>query len=156
MEAQDLEFELATNLLAPILLARRAIASLRGRGARGDLVFVSSENVVRPRPYQVGYTASKMGIEGVARALRMELEGTGIRASVVRPGPTGTEFAREWDPEKLQLVLDRWKYWGVQRHLAWMPPENVAQAVLTTVLAPPGTHLDLIQVMPEGPPEVAE
>ena len=153
VEAQDLEFELATNLLAPILLARRAIISLRESGGSGDLVFISSENVVRPRPYQVGYTASKMGIEGVARALRMELEGSGIRATVVRPGPTVTEFARDWKPGMLEKVLENWKYWGVQRHLSVMPPESVARAVVASVTAPAGTHLDLVQIMPEGPPE---
>ena len=154
--ARDLEFELATNLLAPMLLARRAVASLRERGAAGDLVFISSENVIRPRPYQVAYTAAKMGLEGVAQALRMELEGTGIRATVVRPGPTLTEFARDWEPALLEKVLERWKYWGVQRHLAWMPPESVAQAVISVITAPPGTHVDLVQLMPEGPPGTGE
>lgn len=156
VEARDLEFELATNLLAPMLLARRAVASLRERGAGGDLVFISSENVIRPRPYQVGYTATKMGIEGVARALRMELEGTGIRAAIVRPGPTGTEFARDWAPGMVEKLLENWKHWGVQRHLEWMPPESVAQAVVSVITAPPGTHLDLVQLMPEGPPDSGE
>jgi NAD(P)-dependent dehydrogenase (short-subunit alcohol dehydrogenase family) len=95
----DLRAELETNLLGPMLLARRAVASLLGRGAPGDLVFVSSENAVSPRPFQAGYTASKWGLEGLARVLRMELEGTGVRATIVRPGPTApTDFARDWDP----------------------------------------------------------
>jgi NAD(P)-dependent dehydrogenase (short-subunit alcohol dehydrogenase family) len=65
----------------------------------GDLVFISSENVTAPRPYQPGYTASKWGLEGLARTLRLELDGTGIRSTIVRPGPTyPTDFARGWDP----------------------------------------------------------
>ncbi|MEN8181523.1 MAG: SDR family NAD(P)-dependent oxidoreductase [Myxococcota bacterium] len=148
---EDLEFEVATNLVGPLLLARRAVASMRATGRRGDLVFVSSENAIRPRPYQVAYTATKSGLEGLARSLRMELEGTGIRSTIVRPGPTGTEFGRDWDPGVLQRLLESWRYWGVQRHLRWMPPESVARAVLGAVTAPPGTHLDEIQLMPEGP-----
>ena len=34
------------------------------------------------------YTASKWGLEGLVSSLQMELEGTGVRASVVRPGST--------------------------------------------------------------------
>jgi NAD(P)-dependent dehydrogenase (short-subunit alcohol dehydrogenase family) len=151
---EDLAAELATNLLGPMLLARRAVASLLARGAPGDLVFVSSENAVSPRPFQAGYTASKWGLEGLARVLRMELEGSGIRSTIVRPGPTApTDFARGWEPALVKKLLVTWKQWGVQRHLRWMPPESVAQAVVTAVTAPPGTHLDVIQVMPEGPPE---
>ncbi len=33
------------------------------------------------------YAAGKWGLEGMAQAMQMELEGTGVRASVVRPGP---------------------------------------------------------------------
>lgn len=151
---EDLRAELATNLLGPALLARRAIGSLRARGAPGDLVFVSSENAVSPRPYQAGYTASKWGLEGLARTLRIELEGTGVRATIVRPGPTfPTDFARGWAPELVKRMLHAWRSWGLQRHLRWMPCESVARAVVTAVTAPPGTRLDLVELMPEGPPE---
>ncbi|HME71309.1 MAG TPA: SDR family NAD(P)-dependent oxidoreductase [Myxococcota bacterium] len=148
-----LERELRTNLLHPLVLARRAVPSMRERG-RGDLVFISSESAVRPRPFQVGYTAAKKGVEGAAQALRMELEGTGVRATVVRPGATLTEFARAWPPDLVRRVLAAWKEWGVQRHLGWMPPEATARAVVCAVTAPPGTRMDLIEVMPEGPKEV--
>jgi NAD(P)-dependent dehydrogenase (short-subunit alcohol dehydrogenase family) len=147
----DLELEVATNLLGPLLLARRAVRSMLDGQRRGDLVFVSSENAIRPRPFQIGYTATKMGIEGAARVLRMELEGTGIRAAIVRPGPTGTEFGRSWDPGLLKKLLEVWRYWGLQRHLHWMPPESVARAVVNAVTAPVGTHFDVIEVMPEVP-----
>lgn len=150
-EDGDLEAEVAVNLLAPMLLARRAVRRLLADKRPGDLVFISSENAVVPRSYQIGYTATKMGIEGVARVLRMELEGTGIRSTIVRPGPTGTEFGHGWDPALIARLLASWKYWGVQRHFQMLPAESVAAAVVSVVSAPPGTHLDLVQVMPEGP-----
>lgn len=147
--------EIAVNLVGPGLLARRTIAALRARRAPGDLVFVSSENAVVPRPYQSGYTASKWGLEGLARTLKIECEGTGIRSTIVRPGPTfPTGFADGWDPAVVKRVLETWNRIGVQRHLRWMPPESVAQAVLAAVSAPPGTHLDVIQLGPEAPPEL--
>jgi NAD(P)-dependent dehydrogenase (short-subunit alcohol dehydrogenase family) len=147
--------EVATNLVAPALLCRRAIRSLLARGARGDLVFVSSENAVLPRPFQPGYTASKWGLEGLARTLRLELDGTGIRSTIVRPGPTfPTDFARGWDPALVKRMLETWKAWGIQRHLRWMPAASVAEAVAVVVSAPAGTLFDVVQLGPEAPPEL--
>ena len=153
VEPEDLEDELKTNLLGPLLLSRLAVQSLLARRAPGDLVFVSSENAVRPRTFQVGYTATKTGMEAVAAVLRMELERTGIRATVVRPGPTGTEFGHDWEPELIQRLLESWQYWGLYRYADGLPPESVAHAVKTVVTAPPGTHFDCIEVMPQPPAE---
>ena len=148
----DLRAEVDTNLLGPMLLVRQALLPMLERG-RGDLVLISSLNAVLPRPLQVGYTATKAGLEGMARALQMELEGTGVRATIVRPGPVDTEMGRDWDPGLLKRILASWKHWGVLRHHRFLPPESVAAAVVTAVTAPQGTHLDLIQVNPEGPSE---
>ncbi len=66
-----------------------------------------------PRPFQPGYTASKWGLEGLARTLRLELDGTGIRSTIVRPGPTfPTDFARGWDPAIVKRLLETWHALG--------------------------------------------
>ena len=150
VRTEDLQAEIATNLVGPILVARRAIQALRREARGGDLVFVSSENAVRPRTYQVGYTASKMGLEGVARVLRMELEGSGIRSIIIRPGMTATAFGESWDRDFLKTILESWQYWGVQRDLCALPPESVASAVINAVVAPPETHVDLVEIRPTG------
>jgi NAD(P)-dependent dehydrogenase (short-subunit alcohol dehydrogenase family) len=147
--------EIAVNLVGPALLTRRAIQSLLARGAAGDLVFISSENAVKPRPYQPGYTASKWGLEGLARTLRAELDGTGIRSIIVRPGPTfPTDFANGWDPAMVKRLLEAWKELGIQRHLRWMPASSVADAVVAVLSAPPGTNFDVVSLSPEAPPEL--
>jgi NAD(P)-dependent dehydrogenase (short-subunit alcohol dehydrogenase family) len=145
---QDVQAEVAVNLLGPILMARRALPSMLERRS-GHLVFVSSENSIRPRPYQTGYSAAKAGLENAARVLAMELEGTGVRSTVVRVGPTLTEFGARFEPDLLKAALASWKHWGVQRHLRWMKPESVARAIAQT-LAPPGpdSRVDLVEIMP--------
>ncbi|HXQ58477.1 MAG TPA: SDR family NAD(P)-dependent oxidoreductase, partial [Acidimicrobiales bacterium] len=65
----------------------------------GDMVFVTSEVVRSPRPLNKAYVSSKWGLEGYARTLQMELEGTGVRASIVQPGQTLSEMGSDWDPE---------------------------------------------------------
>jgi NAD(P)-dependent dehydrogenase (short-subunit alcohol dehydrogenase family) len=108
-----------------------------------------------PRPFQPGYTAAKWGLEGLARTLRAELDGTGIRSTIVRPGPTfPTDFANGWDPALVRRLLETWKALGIQRHLRWMPAESVADAVVNVVCAPPGTCFDLVTLAPEAPPEL--
>jgi len=147
---EDLRYELDVNLLGPMLLCRRAIPSMLER-RRGDLVFVSSENAVRPRPYQSAYTAAKSGLEGLARVLAMELDGTGVRSIVFRVGPTGSEFGAGMDHAVLKDALAAWKYWGVQRHLHWMPSESVAKAIARTLVAPvEESYVNLVEVMPGG------
>lgn len=146
----DLRAELDVNLLGPMLLCRRAIPSMLAR-RRGDLLFVSSENAVRPRTYQAGYTAAKAGLEGLARVLAMELDGTGVRSIVIRVGPTGSEFGARMDHALLKEALESWRYWGVQRHLHWMPAESVARTIARVVETPvEESYPTLVEVMPGG------
>jgi NADP-dependent 3-hydroxy acid dehydrogenase YdfG len=150
LRVEELESEVATNLLGPMLVARRALPSMLEQ-KRGDLVFITSLNVVLPRPFQTGYTATKSGIEGLARALQMELEGTGVRTTIVRPGPTKTEFGWDWDRNLIKRILESWEHWGVLHHHHYLPAERVAEAVVTAVMAPAGARLDVIQLNPEAP-----
>jgi NADP-dependent 3-hydroxy acid dehydrogenase YdfG len=117
----------------------------------GDMVFVTSENVRAPRPFNKAYVASKWGLEGYARALQMELEGTGVRASIVQPGQTLSEMGSDWDPGITTEILDEWVRWGLARHGHFLDTDAVANAVVTAVEVPVGTHLTMIEVQPEAP-----
>jgi NADP-dependent 3-hydroxy acid dehydrogenase YdfG len=150
LSVADLEAEVATNLLGPLLVARRALPSMLAR-RQGALVFISSMNVVEPRPLQVGYTATKMGVEGLAQTLRKDLEGTGVRSIIVRPGWTRSEFGLTWGRDTLSRVLDAWKRWGFMRHTEMLDQAQVAAAVVSAVTAPAGASMDLIQLTPEAP-----
>jgi NADP-dependent 3-hydroxy acid dehydrogenase YdfG len=81
----------------------------------------------------------------------MELEGTGVRATTVRVGPTLTDFATDWTPEQIDSVMSYWPQYGFQRHMNTLHPEDVARAVLYAVTSPPGVHVDLLEVQPEAP-----
>lgn len=150
LSVEDLERELHTNLLGPMLVVRRALPAMM-RSPGGDLVFITSLNTVAPRPLQVGYSASKAGLEAMALTLQMELEGTGIRSTIIRPGPTLTDFGSAWKPEMITRVLSSWQERGIMRHMETLPPESVAAAVVHVVTAPAGTRFDIIQINPEAP-----
>lgn len=118
---------------------------------RGDIVFITSDVVRVPRPLMSSYVTAKHGLEGLARAMQMELEGSGVRVGIVRPGPSGTEQGATWDADTIDEVLASWTHWGVQRHHAYLRPSDVARTVLAVVSTPRGSHLTLVEVEPEAP-----
>jgi NAD(P)-dependent dehydrogenase (short-subunit alcohol dehydrogenase family) len=143
-----------TNLLGAILVTRRVVADLRAAGGEsGDVVFVSSDATVRHRPALATYLATKAGLEAFAATLALECEGTGIRSSVVRVGPTLTGFADSWDMQIFETLLPRWQRFGIQRHFATMQPEDVARAVVQVVTAPPHVWVPIVEVQPNPPVE---
>ncbi|WP_134738960.1 SDR family oxidoreductase [Nocardioides sp. 503] len=144
--------ELDLNILGAHRLVRAFVPGMVER-RRGDLVFVSSDVAVRPRPFMSSYAAGKWGLEGMAQAMQMELEGTGVRASIVRPGPTWSGMGTDWADDEAAFVLDQWVRFGLARHGHFMKPTAVAEAIATVVGAPRGVHLNLIEVSPEAPLE---
>jgi NADP-dependent 3-hydroxy acid dehydrogenase YdfG len=146
----DFAHTVAVNLLGP----HRLVAAL-GPGMverhHGDLVFVSSEAVRTPRPMAAAYVASKFGLEGFVRALQLELEGTGVRATVVQPGQTLTGMGADWEPALATEVLNEWIRFGVARHSHFLRPPAVAAAVLAAVSTPAGAHIPYIEIQPEAP-----
>lgn len=118
---------------------------------RGDLVFVTSDVVVRQRTHMAGYVAAKSGLEGLVRAMQMELEGTGVRATMVRPGPSSTEQGTTWSEDTVNAVLPHWSAWGHLRHSGALRPQEIAEVIAYVVSVPKGTHLTLVEIQPEAP-----
>jgi NADP-dependent 3-hydroxy acid dehydrogenase YdfG len=137
------------------LLGGRHLVSLIAPGMierhRGDLVFVTTDGLDKPRPGMAAYLTAKFGLEGYARVLQLELEGTGVRTSIVRPGPTGSEMGSNWDPEALAPLLDEWARWGMTRHDCFLRPSDVASTIASIVAMPRGSHITQLEVQPEAP-----
>ncbi len=151
-DVERLRSELDVNLLGPHRLVREFVPGMVDR-RRGDIVFISSDVALRPRALMGGYSASKSGLEGLVGSLQMELEGTGVRASVVRPGPTWSEMGMDWDPDAAAAVLNEWVKWGQARHSHFLKARAIADAVTTVVTAPRGVHISPVDVNPEAPVE---
>lgn len=141
---------LGVNLSGTHRLVRAILPTMTAR-RRGDVVFVTSDVVERPRPSMVAYVTSKWGLEGYARSLQMELEGTGVRATIVRPGPTLTGMGMDWDPQVTAEVIEQWAAWGFARHSSFMRPAGVAEAIAAVVALPRGTHATVLELQPEAP-----
>jgi NAD(P)-dependent dehydrogenase (short-subunit alcohol dehydrogenase family) len=152
VEPERFTRELDLTVVGAHRLVRAFVPAMQGR-RRGDVVFVSSDTAVQPRPFMAAYSAAKWGLEGMVRSLQLELEGSGVRASLVRPGPTWSEMGSDWDAGEAAFVLDQWVRFGLARHPHFMKPVAVADAIATVVCAPRGVHLSLVEVNPEAPVE---
>lgn len=130
----------ATAVL-PDMVARR----------RGDVIFVGSDVALQQRPHMGAYGAAKAALVAMVRNLRMELEGTGVRASIVHPGPTLTEMGWNLSAEQVGPMLEDWAKWGQARHSYFLRPEDLARAIAFVAETPRGAHIVDMEVQPEAP-----
>lgn len=142
--------QLETNLTGAQRMIAALVPKMLERG-RGDAVIVSSEAVDSPYPGMAAYVAAKWGLEGLARAMQRELEGTGVRISIVKPGPTLTEMGSHWDPALVPGMLRAFKYWGTLRHGGLLKPEQVGRAIVDVISMPRGSHITHVEIQPEAP-----
>lgn len=83
-ELEDYRRLIDVNLVGVINGTRQALAVMLRQGS-GVIIQVSSIVAQRGAPYTSAYSAAKAGIDGFTEALRSELWGTGVRASVFYP-----------------------------------------------------------------------
>lgn len=114
----------ATNVQAPLLLARACLPTMRAQGG-GHLVFVTSIAGLLGVPQESVYSATKAGLELFAEVLAAEQRAHGIRVSTVAPGVVDTGFFHA-----------RGRPY-TRRFPRPVPPDRVAQAV-TQALAGTG------------------
>jgi NAD(P)-dependent dehydrogenase (short-subunit alcohol dehydrogenase family) len=90
--AESTERQIAINLAAVIHGTREAVRRMVPRRS-GHIVNVASAAGLIGFPYITTYCATKFGVVGLTEALRGELHGTGVSASLVMPGVVRTELA---------------------------------------------------------------
>jgi NAD(P)-dependent dehydrogenase (short-subunit alcohol dehydrogenase family) len=126
-EVTDEEFNrvVQTNLNAVFAISREAVKIMLGK-TEGCIINISSMAAQYGIPYVIAYTAAKTGIEGMTKAMAVELSPKGIRVNCVAPGFIKTNMsakALDSDPERKQKVLSRTPMGRLG------DPEDVAEAV---------------------------
>jgi NAD(P)-dependent dehydrogenase (short-subunit alcohol dehydrogenase family) len=143
--------QMGVNLLGPQRLLHHLLPPMLER-RHGDVVLVTSEVARVPRPHVAGYVSSKAGLEALAETLAMELEGTGVRSAMVRPGPVASEQGTTWASEDVNRIVPSWQRWGLLRDLTLLEPAEVAAAVVHALALPRGARYRVIEVQPTVPP----
>ena len=137
-EAADLETQLAVNVRAPFYVARAFLPAMRKAG-RGSFISVGSVADHVGYPENAAYAASKYGLRGLHETLLAEYRGTGVRLTLVSPGPTDTAV---WDP------VDPDRREGFIRRADMLRPDDVADAIVFVVTRPPHVLIDWLRLGP--------
>jgi len=127
---------LEVNLVAPFRLVRGFLPAMLERG-HGDIVSIGSIADHRAFPENAAYGASKHGLRALHDVLRAELHGTGVRVTLVSPGPVDTSLWDEIDPDSRE---------GFTPRSRMLQPNAVAAAVLFAVTQPPDVDVELIRL----------
>jgi len=123
------------NLTQHIFLARAFLPSLKRQG-RGDLIFMGSEAGLDGGPKGAVYSAAKAGLRGLARSLRRECAGSGVRVCIINPGMVRTAF------------FDGLGFGPGEDPSSHLRPRDLAETVAMVLDAPPGTVFDEINLSP--------
>ena len=83
--------QLEVNVVGTHALTRAVIPAMRVSGG-GRIVNCSSVLGVVAVPWRGAYCASKFALEALTDAMRIELSGSGIRVSLIEPGPIRSRF----------------------------------------------------------------
>jgi NAD(P)-dependent dehydrogenase (short-subunit alcohol dehydrogenase family) len=110
-EVSDEEFQkiLLTNVTAVFALSREVVKCMLEIGG-GSIINISSMASQYGIPKVIAYTASKAAIEGMTKAMAVELSPKGIRVNCIAPGFIATDMsakALNSDPERKQKVISR-------------------------------------------------
>jgi NADP-dependent 3-hydroxy acid dehydrogenase YdfG len=127
---------LEVNLVAPFALLRAFLPAMRTRGS-GHVVTLGSVADRNIFPGNAAYSASKYGLRALHEVLRAELRGSGVRASLISPGPVDTEL---WDP------IDPDRKPGFTPRSEMLSAGEVADVVRWVLLAPATVNVDELRL----------
>ncbi len=91
LPVEVLRDQFEVNLFSWHALTRPILAAMRARN-QGRIVNCSSVLGLIAPPYRGAYNASKHALEALTESMRHELYGTGIKISLIEPGPIDTAF----------------------------------------------------------------
>jgi len=137
-EPADLDVQLAVNIKAPFYVAKAFLPAMRETG-RGTFITVGSVADHVGFPENSAYAASKYGLRGLHETLLAEYQGSGVRLTLVSPGPTDTAM---WDP------VDPDNREGFPARADMLRPMDVAEAIVFVATRPPNVLIDWLRVGP--------
>jgi NADP-dependent 3-hydroxy acid dehydrogenase YdfG len=150
ISTDSFESQVQIHLIGANRLATAVLPGMLER-QRGDLIFVGSDVALRQRPHMGAYGAAKAALVSMVTNLQMELEGTGVRASIVHPGPTKTSMGWSLPAEAIGPALEDWAKWGQARHDYFLRAADLARCIAFVAETPRGGFIVSMEIQPEAP-----
>jgi NAD(P)-dependent dehydrogenase (short-subunit alcohol dehydrogenase family) len=110
-DVTDIDFMkvIQTNVLSVFSLSREVVKAMLIKGS-GCIINISSMAAQYGIPKVIAYTAAKSAIEGMTKAMAVELSPKGIRVNAIAPGFIHSDMsakALDADPERKAKVFSR-------------------------------------------------
>jgi len=137
---EEFRGQLDGNLLGPFLVLRAFLPAMVQRG-RGLVVTIGSVADHVAFAGNAAYGAAKTGLRGLHAVLEKELRKSGVRATLISPGPVDTAI---WDP------VDPDAKPGFTPRSRMLRPEDVAEAVLFVVTRGDEVHIPELLIEPRS------
>ncbi len=143
---------LEVNLLGVLAMTQAFLPLVRR--ARGRIINISSQSVLTPTPFHAPYTISKVGLDALSDALRLEVKPLGIQVSTMIVGSMDTPIwnrANEWSSETLRREppeakelygrrLEKFRQFMTAIGERGVDPEAVAKAIAQALTARRAKH----------------
>jgi NADP-dependent 3-hydroxy acid dehydrogenase YdfG len=142
-EGRDADWEamLQTNVLG-ILRMTRAALPLMPPDAGATIINIGSTAGHAVYEGGAAYCAAKAGELQITRALRLELNGTGIRVGTVDPGLAETEFS------VVRFKGDEQRAKNVYAGMNALTAEDIAETLVWVASRPPHVNIDELLIKP--------
>lgn len=137
-DPKKVEQMLKVNVLGVYYMTRSVLSFMIERG-EGDIVNLGSVAALKYSPNFAIYSATKFAVRAFSEALRNEVQGHGIRVTLIHPGMTKTPFFESFTRGGLPLPLDRADI---------LKPEDIADAIHFALTRPEGVSLNELTVRP--------
>lgn len=136
----DITQSIATNVTAVLQICRLTLGPMIERRS-GHVVLIGSMAGTYPIPAAI-YGSTKAAMHMLAKDLRMELIGTGVRVTEILPGRVSTEFydVAIDDDEQRQGVKNS----GITE----VSPADCADAIAYALAVPPHVNINRIELQP--------
>lgn len=128
------------NLRGTFLVVRAFLKDMMEAGA-GHIINISSVAGRKAFPGNSAYSASKFGLRGMHEVLVEEVRGSGVRASLVEPGPVDTPMWDSLDPDRDPNLPNRDQM---------LSARDVGRAVGYLADLPPHVSIPLLQIERAG------
>jgi NAD(P)-dependent dehydrogenase (short-subunit alcohol dehydrogenase family) len=135
--AEEFRRQLDVNLVGAFLVLRALVPAMAERG--GHVVTIGSISDHTAYPGNAGYAASKFGLRGLHETVKAEYADSGLRFTLVSPGPTDTSLWDPVDPDGRDDLPSRARM---------LRASDVADAVRFAVTRPPRANVELLRLMP--------
>lgn len=139
-DRSDIQATVGTNILGVMDLLRLGLPGMVSRGA-GHIVNMGSVAALYACPSAL-YGGTKAAVRLLSENLRLELRGSGVRVTDIRPGRVTSEFydVAMADPLKAARAKDT----GIRE----LSPRDIGDAVLFAITAPAHVNVSAIELQP--------